>query len=310
MIEVLEPGTMTSVQTAGGRPGWRHLGVPAGGAADPWSARLANRLVGNPDDAALLEVTLRGPSLRFGDTTAVALTGAAFDATLDQLPLPANVGRRVRSGSVLRIGLGDGARAYVAVGGGIVVAHVLGSAATDLRTGFGGLDGRALQAGDRLMFGMPTDRIRRSTVAKRIGPIRVVPGPHAGIERMVARAWTVGSEADRTGVRLDGPSLASDRSEVSSMGLPLGAIQVPPDGRPIVMLADRPVTGGYPVPACVVRADIGRVAALRPGDEVTFASVSLEEARRAMRQAEDELAALADADAPPDDELGWAGAIE
>ena len=310
MIEVLEPGTLTSVQTAGGRPGWRHLGVPAGGAADPWSARLANRLVGNPDDAALLEVTLRGPSLRFRNTTAVALTGAAFDATLDHLPLPANVGRRVRSGSLLRIGLGDGARAYVAVGGGIAVVKVLGSAATDLRTGFGGLDGRALQAGDRLMFGTPTDRIRRSDGEKHIGPIRIVPGPHAGIGPLVARAWTVGSEADRTGVRLDGLSLAGDRSEVPSMGLPLGAIQVPPDGRPIVMLADRPVTGGYPVPACVVRADIGRVAALRPGDEVTFASVSLEEARRAMRQAEDELVALADAGAPPDDELGWAGAIE
>ena len=310
MIEVLEPGTLTSIQTAGGRPGWRHLGVPAGGAADPWSARLANRLVGNPDDAALLEVTLHGPSLQFGDTTAVALTGAAFDATLDQLPMPANVGRHLRSGSVLRIGLGDGARAYLAVGGGIVVDQVLGSAATDLRTGFGGHQGRALRAGDRLTVGTPMDAIRRWASAQRIGPIRVVPGPHAGIEPLVARAWIVGSEADRTGVRLDGPSLASERSEVPSVGLPLGAIQVPPDGRPIVMLADRPVTGGYPVPACVIRADIGRVAALRPGDAVAFASVSLEEARRALRLAEDELAALAGGDAPPDDELGWAGAIE
>lgn len=310
MIEVLEPGTLTSVQTAGGRPGWRHLGVPAGGAADRWSARLANRLVGNPDDAALLEVTLHGPSLRFGHATAVALTGAAFDATLDNLPLPANVGRRLRSGSVLRIGLGDGARAYLAVGGGIVVEQVLGSDATDLRTRFGGHDGRALQAGDRLTFGTPSKVTRRWIGEKRIGPIRIVPGPHAGIGPLVARAWTVGSEADRTGVRLDGSSLVSDRPDVPSMGLPLGAIQVPPDGRPIVMLTDRPVTGGYPVPACVIRADIGRVAALRPGDEVTFASVSLEEARRAMRQAEDELAALTDAGAPPDDELGWAGAIE
>lgn len=310
MIEVLEPGALTSVQTAGGRPGWRHLGVPAGGAADAWSARLANRLVGNPDDAALLEVTLHGPSLRFESAAAVALAGASFEATVDHLPLAAGVGRRVRPGSVLRIGTGDGARAYLAVGGGMGAVPVLGSAATDLRAGFGGHHGRALQAGDRLTFGTPMDTIRRWTGGERVGPIRVVAGPHDGIARIVAQSWVVGFEADRTGVRLDGPSLTSYPSEVPSMGLPLGAIQVPPDGRPIVMLADRPVTGGYPVPACVIRADIGRVAALRPGDEVAFASVSLEEARRAWRQAEDELAALEDAGAPPDDELGWAGAIE
>jgi allophanate hydrolase subunit 2 len=141
-----------------------------------------------------------------------------------------------------------------------------------------------------------------------------VSGPHAeafdGGDPLAGATWTVGSEADRTGVRLDGPRLEAQVSEVASMALPLGAIQVPPDGRPIVMLADRPVTGGYPVPACVIRADVGRIAQLRPGDRVMFASVTAEEAREALRRCEAELATLEDADVPPDDELGWVGALE
>lgn len=313
MIEVLDPGPLTSVQTAGGRPGWRHLGVPVGGAADAWSARLANRLVGNADEAALLELTLGGPELRFGVETAVALTGADFDATLDGLPMPPFVGRPVRRGSVLRLGMGDAARGYIAVSGGIQVPSVLGSAATDLRTGFGGHEGRALRTGDRLAFGTPSHAIRRWSGRTSAGPIRVLPGPHDAMldaDALVRESWVVGTEADRTGVRLDGRPLAPEVREVASMGLAIGAIQVPPDGRPIVMLADRPVTGGYPVPACVIRADIGRVAGLRTGDRLTFTSVSVEGARDALRQMEDELAALDDAEAPRDDELGWAGALE
>jgi allophanate hydrolase subunit 2 len=127
------------------------------------------------------------------------------------------------------------------------------------------------------------------------------------VQGVTESTWRIGREADRTGVRLDGPRLECAIGEVPSMGLPLGAIQVPPDGRPIVMLADRPVTGGYPVPAVVIGADIGRVARLRPGDELRFASVSLEEARSALRRAEEELAALEMLEAPGDDELGWAG---
>ena len=311
MIEVVEPGALTSVQTAEGRPGWRHVGVPVGGAADGWSARLANRLVGNDDDAALLEVTLAGPELRFHAETSVALTGAALDATLDGLPLPPFVGRRVRRGALLRIGMGDGARGYLAVAGGILVPAVLGSMSTDLRTGFGGHQGRALRAGDRLSIGSPSGSVRRWTGRAPDGPIRIVPGPHnrlLGPKAFTERTWVVGVEADRAGVRLDGPQLDAGGRDVASMGLAIGAIQVPPDGRPIVMLADRPVTGGYPVPACVIRADIGRVAALRTGDRVTFAPASIVEARGALRQMEEELADLEDAGAPPDDEPAWAGA--
>ena len=313
MIEVVEPGALTSVQTASGRSGWRHLGIPVGGAADAWSARLANRLVGNDDDAALLEVTLIGPALRFAAPARVAITGARFGASVGGWSLPPFEAVEIRGGSTLRIGEGDGARAYLAIAGGVEAEILLNSAATDLRSGFGGHEGRALRTGDVLSVGSATGVARRWTGTLREGPIRIVAGPHS--ERHAAGAltsapWTVSTAADRTGVRLQGPVGDGREAEVASMALPLGAIQVPPDGHPIVMLADRPVTGGYRVPACVIGADVGRVARLRPGDIVRFVSVSPEEARQAFREREDELGALEDAGAAPDDDLRWAGALE
>lgn len=303
-IEILEPGPLASVQDPFGRPGWRHVGVPVGGAADAWSARLANRLVGNPDDAALLEITLGGALIGTDGAAWVALTGG-LRATSTGIELPRHEAWRLRPGATVRIDAGDGARGYLAVGGGLVVERVLGSASTDLRTGFGGLEGRALRAGDRLEVGPTTGSPARWRGTPLTGPIRIVPGPHPDALTELEAEWTVAVEADRTGVRLDGPRL--EGGEVPSMGLPIGAIQVPPDGRPIVMFADRPVTGGYRVPACVIRADIGRVAQLRTGDALRFASVTAEEAVEALRQAEAELAKIEPLEAMDDDEPGWAG---
>src|SRR5688500_4345209 len=216
MIEILEPGPLTSVQAPVGRRMSRHLGVPVGGAADAWSARLANRLVGNPEDAALLEITLGGLVLTLDGPIRLVLTGG-----LEASGLPANEGRTVGARTTLRIETGDGARGYLAVAGGIVVEPVLGSTSTDLRTGFGGLEGRALRAGDRLEVGAPRGAAGRWTGRREPGPIRVVRGPHPdGFERLLAE-WTVAVEADRTGVRLDGPALAPE-GEVPSMGLPEG----------------------------------------------------------------------------------------
>jgi biotin-dependent carboxylase-like uncharacterized protein len=309
VIEVLDAGLLTSVQTAGGRPGYRHLGVPVGGAADAWSARLANRLLGNRDDAPLLEITVTGPTLRFTEPTWVAFAGADLDAALDGLAVPALAARRVRAGATLRIGSGRGARAYLAIAGGLAVVAVLGSAATDLRSGFGGLDGRALRPGDRLAHGPPSGTGRRWTGARPDGPIRVVDGPHAAnAPDWIGAAWRVGQAADRTGVRLDGPALALPAHEVPSMGLPLGAMQVPPDGHPIVMLADRPVTGGYAVPLCVILADVGRVAQLLPGEEVRLARVTKEAARAADADAERELDRLEPQREDGEDAIGWTGA--
>ena len=307
IVEILEPGPLTSVQDPFGRRDWRHLGVPVGGAADSWSARLANRLVGNPDGAALLEVTLGGLALVVDETTWMATTGG-LAARAGGMDLPAGEAWRLRPGTILRLDPGDGARGYLAVAGGFLVEPVLGSTSTDLRTGFGGLDGRPLRAGDQLEAAALTGRPARWAGRATMGPIRIVPGPHGEDLEGLLAAWTVGLEADRAGVRLDGARIRG--TEVPSMGLSPGAIQVPPDGRPIVMLADRPVTGGYGVPACVIRADIGRVAQLRTGDEVRFASVTLEEAREALRRAEAELAALEPLNTAADDELGWAGSHE
>jgi 5-oxoprolinase (ATP-hydrolysing) subunit C len=306
-IEILAPGPLTSVQDPFGRAGWQHLGVPVGGAADPWSARLANRLVGNPDHAALLEITLGEAKLVTDRTAWMALVGG-LRGSLGGIDLPPHEAWRVRRGATLRIRAGNGARGYLAVAGGLVVEPVLGSASTDLRTGFGGLDGRAVRAGDRLEVGVTSGRPARWTGSTREGPIRIVPGPHPEGMTKLETSWTVAAEADRTGVRLDGPAI--EGGEVPSMALPLGAVQLPPDGRPIVMLADRPVTGGYRVPACVIHADIGRVAQMRTGDELTFASVSVDEAVEAWRRAESELKRLEPLEAEEDGEIGWAGSHE
>ena len=308
MIEVLDPGPLSSLQDAVGREGWRHLGVPVGGAADPWSALLANRLVGNLDDAALVEVTLGGAAFRTDRPMVVAAAGG-LNVYVDGIALAPGEARRLRAGEMIRFDPGDGARGYLAVAGGFVAAPVLGSPSTDLRTGFGGLEGRALRAGDRLPTRTADGRAFRARLTVPNGPIRIVDGPHPGsVDALAAATWTVGVEADRAGVRLDGPIVAG--GEVPSMGLPLGAIQVPPDGRPIVMLADRPVTGGYLVPACVIRADISRVAQLRTGDSLTFASVSIQEARDALALAVGALTSLEALEVRTDDELGWIGSSE
>ena len=306
-IEILEPGPLTTVQDAFGRPGWRHVGVPVGGAADPWSARLANRLAGNSDDAPLLEITLGGALIATDELAWMALTGG-LRAEAGAIELPIHEAWRLRPGGSVRIRAADGARGYLAIRGGFLVERVLGSTATDLRAGFGGLEGRALLAGDRLEVGPMTGPTARWTGTRSTGPIRIVAGPHTAAIDALAAEWTVAVEADRAGVRLDGPRI--EGGEVPSMGLPLGAIQVPPDGRPIVMLADRPVTGGYRAPASVIRADIGRVAQLLTGDGLSFASVTAEEAIKALHQAEGELAKIEPLEAAGEDGLAWAGSHE
>jgi 5-oxoprolinase (ATP-hydrolysing) subunit C len=306
-LEILEPGPLTTVQDPFGRPRWRHVGVPVGGAADPWASRLANRLVGNPDEAALLEIALGGALVGVDRPSWLALTGG-LRAEAGGIELPIHEAWHLRPGGSARIQAAEGARGYLAIGGGLVVEAVLGSVATDLRAGFGGLEGRALRAGDRLEVGVMTGRPVRWTGRASTGPIRIVAGPHPEALRDLLATWTVAVEADRTGVRLDGPRI--EGGEAPSMALPLGAIQVPPDGRPIVMLADRPVTGGYRVPASVIRADIGRVAQLWTGDELTFVSVTAGEAIAALRQAEEELARIEPIEVGDDDVLAWAGSHE
>jgi len=276
-IDVVEGGLLTTVQDPFGRPGWRRYGVQAAGALDPDAAAMANRLAGNSAAAALLEITVLGPTLRLVARARVGLAGADLGAVIDGralAPGSSAVGSQIHFGERR-----SGARAYLAVAGGIAVPAVLGSRSTDLRSGFGGFEGRALRPGDRLPIGVGDDAepTSRPAAAARVGPIRVFPGPHhdrflaGALDRLCETEWTASSRADRMGYRLEGPPIQrKEMSELPSLGLPLGAVQVPPDGGPIVMLADRPVTGGYPVIACVARADIGRVAQLLTGDALRF----------------------------------------
>ncbi len=274
MIEVLAPGPLASVQDLG-RSGWAALGVPRSGAFDRAAARLANRLVGNPADAAVIEVSFGGLAVRLHDAATLALTGAVC-AGADW-----SAAITVAPGAELRLAAPEhGVRSYLAVRGGIAVEAVLGSRSTDLLSGLGPA---ALRAGDRLPIG-PPPAAQPSGVVAAAAPaqwaLRVALGPRAdwfapgAFELLCATAWTVRAESDRVGVRLDGPALARARTgELPSEPTLPGALQVPADGRPILFGPDAPVTGGYPVLAVVLDADLDAAAQLRPGEAARFRRV-------------------------------------
>lgn len=296
-ITVVHPGLFTTIQDLG-RPGYRSAGVPLSGAADRVSLRLANLLVGNPEDAAALECTLLGPTLRFEQESLVALVGADFPG------FPGGVATRVPANAVLTLGHAiRGCRGYLAVAGGIDVAPVLGSCSTLVVAGFGGCAGRALRAGDNLVVGE-----RRAEAARRLnatplpgGPqvLRVIGGEQA--EAFGAGAWRrtfrTSSRSDRMGVRLTGEPLggAAAFAGMASVAVFPGTVQVPPDGQPILLLADAQTIGGYPVLGQVIAADLPLAAQLRPGDEVRLEPVTLAEAHVALRHREAAIVAVREA---------------
>jgi biotin-dependent carboxylase-like uncharacterized protein len=280
-FEIDEAGLLTTVQDLG-RPGMLRLGVSAGGAADRPAAAAANTGLGNPEGAAVIECSGPGLALRFLETTRFCLTGADLGAELErhdlELPWPVPLGRPVlaRPGNRLRLTAARrGFRAYLAFEGGLAVPAVLGSRSTDLGGGFGGFDGRALARGDRL--GVEPGAGAGAAGLFALAPpessmvLRVVPGPQADhfeesqLEILYGSEYRLAGDADRTGCRLEGPRVTARRPEIVTDGLLPGAIQVPPDGRPIVMLADAPASGGYPKPGVVIAADLPRLAQLPPG---------------------------------------------
>lgn len=284
-LTVLDPGPLTTVQDLG-RPGHRALGVGSSGAADRPALCLANRLVGNPEGAAALEVTLGGLHLRADASVVVAVTGAPTPVAIDGSPAPAGVAVRLSAGATLRLGQpAVGLRTYLAVRGGIAVPPVLGSRATDL---LGGLGPPPVAPGTTLPVGAAGGPVPAVDVAPlpslsapgEVVVLRVSPGPHrdriaGGLASLGERTWTVTADSDRTGLRLSGPPLAREgEAEVASCGLLPGAVQVPADGQPIVFLADAPATGGYPVIGVVGGADQASAAQLRPGQQVRFGPVS------------------------------------
>lgn len=313
VIRVRAPGLFTTVQDLG-RPGHAARGISACGAADAVALRIGNRLVGNAATAAALEMTLAGATLEFSAATWIALCGAECAAERirpthgGEAAVPMWTVLALQAGDVLRCRtIRNGARTYLCVAGGLDVPLVLGSAATHVRSRMGGLHGRALQAGDTLRLAHPgaaaaPGRLASWAVERLYPPaqprlLRVTAGPQqllfsdAALAAFGAAEYTVNPRSDRMGVRLSGPPLTGDGvgwtarapaaacaaapSELLSQGVPLGAVQVPADGQPILLAVDQQTTGGYPVPAVVIAADRAQLGQLRPADRVRFAPVSL-----------------------------------
>ncbi|MEF9881722.1 biotin-dependent carboxyltransferase family protein [Streptomyces sp. P9-A4] len=281
-VAVVRAGALTTVQDLG-RGGYAHLGVPRSGALDPAAVRLANRLVGNPGTAAVLETTVDGCALRPRCAVTVAVGGAPCPVRVDGRPAAWGTSVRVGAGCVLEIGAAvRGLRAYVAFGGGIDVEPVLGSRSTDLLSGLGPaplVSEAVLPLGPDPAVRPPVDTPPWPGPPDTLA-LRVRFGPRddwftAGALRAFAtRAWRVSPASNRIGLRLEGPALERAVSgELDSEGMVLGAVQVPPDGRPVVFLADHPTTGGYPVVGVVREADLGAVAQAVPGTPVRFIPV-------------------------------------
>jgi antagonist of KipI len=312
-LEVLEPGLLSTVQDAG-RPDWTHLGVPTGGACDTWSLAVASLLAGADAGAAALEMTIVGPTLAVRQPVTIGLGGADLGGLVGE------TGRRLLPGRAYGLAAGStiafpgghpaaGARGYLAVGGGFDVPLVLGSRSTLASAGFGGFDGRPLRAGDLLRAAAAAGET--PPLEERVWPsleddpfrdaqrgatvtLRVVPGPAAGLQALAAKAWRVGPDSDRVGLRLEpaDPMATAPPAtgELLTHGVVRGAIQLPPGGTPLVLLADHQTTGGYPVVGVVARADHPRLGQLRPGEQIRLAAVTPDDARAALLRQADALA--------------------
>ena len=284
---MISPGLLTTVQDLG-RFGYAHLGISASGAADALALRTGNLLVGNTETAAAIEMTLAGGAFEFERDAVAAITGGDFDASI---PLWRAV--PVSAGEVLRCGHArSGARAYLSVRGGLDVPVVLGSCSTHLLTGLGGFEGRVLRKGDVLRIGdAAVRRPRTGPCAPRpasIGELRATSGPQASHfdDTFYRGDYQVSTESDRMGLRLSGPTLTASGGHMLTEGVAIGAVQVPPDGQPLILFVEHQTTGGYPKIANVISADLWRVGQLRPHDRIRFARVTLDEAYARLREQE------------------------
>jgi antagonist of KipI len=310
-LKITRPGLMTTIQDLG-RYGYQKIGVLVSGAMDGYSLRIANILVGNPEDTGALEITLTGPTIEFTANTLIAITGGDLQPVMDGWPVKLWRPVAVKAGSVLRFkGARTGSRCYLAVAGGFEVPRVMGSQSTYLRAAIGGFQGRALAAGDVLETGVPNDYanqmmrqllshgarsfmaakwgvgVTHTTADKLARPIRITKGlQFAAFKEKSKNALTnegfkITTKADRMGYRLQGPKLElAQPLEMISEAAALGTIQVPPDGNPIVLLADHQGVAGYPKIAQVCAVDVARLAQYKPGDVVRFELIPLEEAER------------------------------
>ena len=301
-LRVLQPGLCTTVQDRG-RFGHQRQGVPVCGVLDPRALTLANLAVGNPPDQAALEILVAGPTLEVAaDGVRVALAGMAT-LTVNGAAMVPGRSLTLRRGDILAIGASQGRAALLAVAGGFDLPAVLGSRSTCLKSGFGGLHGRALIAGDVLPLVAATAPPGPDRACPPLpvagGPMRVMLGPQddhfstAAIATFLQQEWRAARDSDRMGTRLEGTPLPHrSGADIVSDGIVTGSIQVPGSGQPIVLLADHQTTGGYPKIATVITADLARFAQVRPGDPLRFAAVTPEQALQARAAQRDEIAAL------------------
>lgn len=304
VLVVEAPGLLTTVQDLG-REGFGPMGVSPSGAADGVSLRVGNRLVGNPEGAAALEMTLLGGAFRFERSAVIAVTGADFGPSLDGMAVAMWRSVEIHKGQTLTLGPSrSGARAYLCVQGGIAVEHFLGSASTHVLSGLGGLEGRALRKGDRVGLGAANSLFRKSWLSPeafaQLQPrnvIRVTEGPQSdwfvesAWKTLCGNAFRVSEQSNRMGIRLEGPpiQLAGSR-EMITEGVSLGAIQVPAGGQPIILFVEQQTTGGYPKIANVISADLNSIGQLRPRDEIRFQRIEMNEARSLLAEQEELLA--------------------
>jgi len=297
-------GLLTTVQDLG-RYGFGPIGVSPAGAADSISLRLGNRLVGNSENTAALEMTLLGGSFHFPQGAIAAFAGSDFGASLDMEEVAADESFEIRAGQTLRLGqTRSGARCYLCVQGGIAVPSFLGSSSTHMLSHLGGFDGRPLQKGDVLGIGDSTAPFCKRKLAPQVreylsarNVLRVTPGPQAEwFSEQSSRAFYSGSyrvteQSNRMGLRLEGARLSQEAAKpMITEGVSLGAIQIPPNGSPIILFVDQQTTGGYPKIANVISADLHRVGQLRPRDEIRFEQITFASARAMLIEQEKLLA--------------------
>ena len=292
---VISPGLLTSVQDAG-RFGMQRYGMSPAGAMDLHSLRLANLLVGNAPDTGALECTYMGPSLQFEEAEVIALTGADMSPSIDGRPVPMGQAISVPAGAVLKTGtLKSGSRMYIAFAGGLNIPLVNGSQSTFLRSGLGGLDGRPLKSGDRIglknpkniLKNMPMRRLPEPQTFSRNATVRVVPGPQEdrftkeGIKTLYSSEYRISDKSDRMAFRTEGPVIehVDHDANILSDGIPFGAIQVPADGKPIIMMSEHAGAGGYTKAGTIISADIPLAAQLPPGGTIRFTPVDVETAQ-------------------------------
>lgn len=292
LFKVISPGLFTTVQDLG-RYGYQRFGVPVNGVLDPFAATMANHLVGNDDDAAVLECTVAGPSFVVLDHANVAVTGANMPIFLNGDEVAGWSSFRVKAGDVLEIGQAQsGCRGYIAVTGGFAVPLVMGSRSCYVGAGIGGLHGRPLQQGDRLHRGIGRILAEPRRLPAELVPkypdritLRAIPGPQddyfdEGLEMFFATEFTVSHEANRAGYRLTGPAIRQKSGKpvsiISESSLP-GGVQIPPNGQPIILLAEQTV-GGYTKIATVISSDLGLVGQAMPGNTIRFQRIDLETA--------------------------------